>query len=162
MLVVDETVEYANGAKVATSFITSLEPHTRVRTAPALAQALRAARPAKAALPKYVYPDNVRNAALLGHVSSVDFRIPVNECEIIPALDSQRDAGKSIFGGGIIMSASKAAELKAAELKAAVESTEWSLSPREQRIIERLNARRARALEAVAQAGLFSDEAAHV
>ena len=162
MLVVDETVEYANGAKVATSFITSLEPHTRVRTAPALAQALRAVRPAKAALPKYVYPDNVRNAALLGRVRSVDFRIPVNECEFISALDSQRDAGKTIFGCGIIMSAAKAAELKAAELKAAVESTEWSLSPREQRIIERLNTRRARALEAVAQAGLFADEAAHV
>ena len=162
MLVVDETVEYANGAKVATSFITSLEPHTRVRTAPALAQALRAVRPAKAALPKYVYPDNVRNAALLGRVSSVDFRIPVNECEIIPALDSQRDAGKTIFGYGIIMSAAKAAELKAAELKDAVEYTEWSLSPREQRIIERLNTRRAQALEAVAQAGLFADEAAHV
>lgn len=162
MLVVNETVEYANGAKVATSFITSLEPHTRVRTAPALAQALRATRPAKAALPKYAYPDNVRNAALLQRVSSVDFRIPVNECELISALDSQRDAGKKIFGNGIIMSAAKAAELKAAELKAAVESTEWSLSPREQRIIERLNAIRARPPEAVAQAGLFSDEAAHV
>ena len=152
-------VEYANGAKVATSFITSLEPHTRVRTAPALAQALRAARTAKAALPKYVYPDNVRNAALLGRVSSVDFRIPADECEIISALDSQRDAGKTIFGSGIIMSAAKAAELQAA-----VEPTEWSLSPREQRIIERLNARprRAQATVAVAQAGLFADEAAHV
>ena len=139
MLVVAETVEYANGAKVATSFITSLEPHTRVRTAPALAQALRAARPAKAALPKYAYPDNVRNAALLGRVSSVDFSIPANECEFISALDSQRDAGKAIFGGGVIMSAAKAAELKAAELKAAVESTEWRLSPRELQIIERLN-----------------------
>ena len=160
MLVVDETVEYANGAKVATSFITSLEPHTRVRTAPALAQALRAARPAKAALPKYVYPDNVCNAALLQRVSSVDFSIPANECEFISALDSQSDAGKKIFGGGIIMSAAKAAELKAVELKAAVESTEWALSPREQRIIERLNTRRAQALEAVAQAGLFADEAA--
>ena len=162
MLVVGETMEYANGAKVATSFITSLEPHTRVRTAPALAQALRDARPSKAALPKYVYPDNVRNAALLQRVSSVDFSIPANECEFISALDSQRDDGKTIFGIGIIMSDAKAAELKAAELKAAVEPTEWELSQREHRIIERLNARRARAPEAVAQAGLFSDEAAHV
>ena len=162
MLVVDETVEYANGAKVATSFITSLEPHTRVRTAPALAQALRAVRPAKAALPKYVYPDNVRNAALLGRVSGVDFRIPASECEHISALESQRDAGKTIFGGGIIMGEAKAAELQAAELQAAVEPTEWSLSPREQRIIERLNTRRARAHEAVAQTGLFADETAHV
>ena len=50
----------------------------------------------------------------------------------------------------------------AAELKAAAESTEWSLSPREQRIIERLNARRAQPPVAVAQAGLFAKEATHV
>ena len=157
MLVVDETVEYANGAKVATSFITSLEPHTRVRTAPALAQALRDARPSKAALPKYVYPDNVRNAALLQRVSSVDFSIPANECEFISALDSQRDAGKAIFGGGVIMSAAKAAELKAAELKAAVESTEWALSARERGIVARLGASGARPVEPLLQAGLFAD-----
>ena len=159
MLVVGETVEYANGAKVATSFITSLEPHTRVRTAPALAQALRDARPSKAALPKYVYPENVRNAALLQRVSSVDFSIPANECEFISALDSQRDAGKAIFGGGVIMSAAKAAEHKASELKAAVESNEWELSQRERGIIERLNAKQALASESVAQAGLFAEVA---
>ncbi len=151
MLVVDETIEYANGAKVATSFITSLEPETRVRTAPALAQAIKAQRPAKAALPKYVYPANVRNAAIFQRISSVDFRIPANACEFISKLDSQAAHGKSIFGGGIIMSDAKAAELKAAELKAAelkaaelkaaVESTEWRLSPRELQIVERLNQR---------------------
>ena len=139
MLVVGETIEYANGAKVSTSFITSLEPQTRVRTAPALAQALKAQRPVKAALPKYAYPANVRNAALLLRISSVDFRILANECEFISKLDSQAANGKGIFGGGIIMSNAKAAELKAAELKAAVESTEWRLSPRELQIIEQLN-----------------------
>ena len=166
MLVVDETIEYANGAKVATSFITSLEPQTRIRTAPSLAQALRAARPAKASLPKYTYPGNVRNAALLQRISGVDFHIPANECEFISKMDAQIDAGKGIFGNGIIMSDAKAAELKAAELKAAelkaaVESTEWELSQRERGIIERLNARRARAPEVVAQAGLFAEEAAN-
>lgn len=134
MLLVGETIEYANGAKVATSFITSLEPQTRVRTAPALAQALKAQRPVKAALPKYAYPANVRNAALLLRISSVDFRILANECEFISKLDSQAANGKNIFGGGIIMS-----NAKAAELKAAVESTEWRLSPRELQIIEQLN-----------------------
>ena len=140
MLVVDETVEYANGAKVATSFITSLEPQTRIRTAPVLAQALRAARPAKASLPKYTYPGNVRNAAQMLRISGVDFHIPANECEFISKMDAQIDAGKGIFGGGLIMSDRKAAELKAAELKAVDESTEWRLSAREIAIIERLNA----------------------
>ena len=144
MLVVGESIEYANGAKVNTSFITSLEPHTRVRTAPALALAIRCARPAKASLPKYAYPANVRNAALLERISSVDFKVPANECDFISALDSQSKEGKTIFGNGIIMSDAKAAELKAAELKAAelkaaVESIEWMLSPRELRIIARLN-----------------------
>ena len=144
MIVVGETVEYDNGAKIATSFITSLEPETRVRTAPALALALKNARTAKPPLQKYVYPANVRNAALLQRISSVDFRVPANECEFIAAMDAQLDEGKTIFGGGIIMSNAKAAELKAAELKAAelkaaVESTEWRLSPRELQIVERLN-----------------------
>ncbi len=149
MIVVDETVEYDNGAKIATSFITSLEPETRVRTAPALALALNNARPVKPSMPKYVYPANVRNAALLKRISSVDFRVPANECEFIAAMDAQLDEGKTIFGNGIIMSDAKAAELKAAELKAAelkaaelkaaVESTEWRLSPRELQIIEQLN-----------------------
>ena len=140
MIVTGETIEYANGAKVGTSFITSLEPQTRVRTAPTLVQAIRATqRPAKAELPKYVYPANVRNAAIFQRIRSVDFRIPANECEFISGLDSQHTHGKSIFGGGIIMGDTKAAELKAAELKAEVESTEWRLSPRELQIVERLN-----------------------
>ena len=95
-------------------------------------------------------------------VSNVDFRIPANECEHIPALDSQREAGKTIFGGGIIMSAAKAAELQAAELQAAVETTEWLLSPREQRIIERFESAQDAhdPPDAVAQAGMFADEEA--
>ncbi len=150
MLVVDETVEYANGAKVATSFITSLEPQTRVRTSPVLAQAIRSVRPQKPKLPKYAYPKHVVSAALLQKISDVDFSVPSNECEFLSAMDEQMDAGKAIFGGGLIMSDRKAAELKAAELKAAElkaaelkaadEATEWRLSAREIAIIERLNA----------------------
>lgn len=155
MIVVGETVEYDNGAKIATSFITSLEPETRVRTAPALALALKNAKPAKPPLPKYCYPANVRNAALLQRISSVDFRVPANECEFIAAMDAQLEAGKTIFGDGIIMSDAKAAELKAAELKAAVESTEWILSERELRIIGRLNAKNAQVLASVPQKDMF-------
>ena len=144
MLVVSETIEYANGAKVATSFITSLQPSVRVRTAPVLSKALRAARLKGATMPKYVYPHNVRNAALLQRMACVDFSISATECEVISALDAQREAGKVIFGGGIIMSDAKAAELRAAELRAAelraeIEATEWVLSQREREIIARLN-----------------------
>jgi len=165
MLVVSEVVEYANGAQVATSFITSLQPSVRVRTAPELAKALRAVRPKREALPKYAYPHNVRNAALLQRVADVDFSISAAECEFTSAMDAQRDAGKAIFGGGIIMSDAKAAELraaelraaelraaelKAAELKAAVETIEWGLSQREREIITRLNDRSAAQFDGVA------------
>ena len=143
MLVVGEVVEYANGAQVATSFITSLQPSIRVRTAPALEKALRAVRPKRAALPKYAYPHNVRNAALLQRVADVDFSISAAECEFTGAMDAQREAGKTIFGGGIIMSDAKAAELRAAELRAAGEAIEWGLSQREREIITRLNDRSA-------------------
>ena len=155
MIVVGEGVEYANKANISTSFITSLEPQTRVRTAPALAQAIRSVRPQKPNLPKYVYPKNVTSSALLQKISSVDFSIPANECEFLSAMDAQMDEGKSVFGDGIIMSDRmaaelraaelraaelRAAELRAAELRAAVESVEWRLSSRELAIIERLNA----------------------
>ena len=155
MIVVGEGVEYANKANISTSFITSLEPQTRVRTAPALAQAIRSVRPQKPNLPKYVYPKNVTSSALLQKISSVDFSIPANECEFLSAMDAQMDEGKAVFGNGIIMSDRmaaelraaelraaelRAAELRAAELRAAVESVEWRLSSRELAIIERLNA----------------------
>jgi len=145
MIVVGENIEYANKANISTSFITSLEPQTRVRTAPALAQAIRSVRPQKPNLPKYVYPKNVTSSALLQKISSVDFSIPANECEFLSAMDAQMDEGKGVFGNGIIMSNRRAAELRAAELRAAelraaVESVEWRLSSRELAIIERLNA----------------------
>lgn len=144
MLVVGVNVEYANGAKINTSFITSLSPEIRIRTAPALAQALIDAQPKREALPKFAYPPNVRNAALLARIAPVDFSVGASESEFIASMDSQRDAGKSIFGGGYILSDRAAAELKAAELKAAEQRdaddvTEWRLSERERAIIERLN-----------------------
>lgn len=139
MLVVGVNIEYANGAKINTSFITSLSPAVRIRTAPALAQALLDVQPKRDALPKYAYPPNVRNAALLQRITSVDFSVSAAECEFIGAMDSQRDAGKSVFGGGYLLSDRAAAELKAAEQRAAVDTIEWQLSERERAIIERLN-----------------------
>ena len=141
MLVVGVNIEYSNGAKINTSFITSLQPSVRIRTAPALAQALIDAQPKRKALPRYAYPHNVRNAALLERIAFVDFSVGASESEFIAAIDSQRDAGKSIFGGGYILSDRAAAELKAAEQRDADDVTEWRLSERERAIIDRLNAR---------------------
>lgn len=149
MLVVGVNIEYANGAKINTSFITSLSPEIRIRTAPALRQALMDAQPKREALPKYAYPPNVRNAALLERIAPVDFSVGASESEFIASMDSQRDAGKGVFGGGYLLSdraasdlqaaEEKAAKEKAAKEKAAVDTIEWRLSERERAIIERLN-----------------------
>lgn len=161
MLVVGADVEYANGAKINTSFVTSLSPAVRIRTAPALAQALLDTRPKRDALPKYAYPPHVRNAALLQRITSVDFSVGASECEFIAAMDSQRGAGKTIFGGGYLLSDRAAAELKAAEQRAAVDAIEWGLSERERAIIERLNAGAAMCTAGASSLPLF-DEVAHV
>lgn len=52
---------------------------------------------------------------------------------LISRLDSQKQDKKGIFGGGLLLSDAKAAELKAAE-----KATVWELSSRERKIIDSL------------------------
>lgn len=146
-IVANSTIEYANGAKINTSFLTSLDD-AKVRTAPelkkAIAYAEAASKTEKPKLPKYIYPDNAITAALLGKIASVDFKVYPNEIsEKLSRLDSQIEAKKTFFGSGFLISDEKAAELKAAELKAAeikaaAESVEWALSERELELIRGL------------------------
>ena len=160
-IIVNESVEYANGAKVNTSFVTNLDPN-KVRTAPDLKAAIRdavtGAKPEP--LPKYDYPQNVISSARLGRIADVEFMVPRNRASNrIGALDSQKALKKSIFGYGLLISDGcaaelkaaelkaaelkaaelKAAELKAAELKAARESVVWALSDREIDVIKELS-----------------------
>ena len=60
------------------------------------------------------------------------FRSP-GECERITALDEQREAGKGIFGSGLLLSERAAAERAAAERAAAERAAAqtWTLSGRE-------------------------------
>ena len=68
----------------------------------------------------------------------MDFRVKASDVAFTRALDSQKAAKKTIFGGGYLMSEAKAAELKAAELKAAEDVTVWPLNDKEQQIIGKL------------------------
>ena len=146
-IVADAVVIYENGAKINTSFVTSLDA-SFIRTAPELKQAVEqaskeVAREKTKKLPKYKYPHTVISAALLGKVSGVDLAIGKQECAFVRALDAQKSVGKGIFGAGFLISEGKAAELRAAELRAAElraaeEVTEWELSDKEKEIIERL------------------------
>ena len=129
-------ITYENGAEVATSFVTNLDG-CRVRTAPALYQAVKAAnldnlRQNHKELPKYSYPDHVITAAIVQRWCQygVEYRLEKKDCARISALDAQRPSGKSIFGGGYLLADAAAAERAAA--------TRWQLSERERMIIAEL------------------------
>ena len=127
-------VTYANGAEVKTSFITNLDS-CRVRTCPELFQAVKKAndenlkQSGRPELPKYDYPFEVITAAMVQKWTryGVDFRVAKDACVRVSGLDAQKETGKSIYGGGFLLSERAAAERAAA--------TTWKLSERELRIV---------------------------
>lgn len=139
-------VMYDNGASVDTSFITNMGQY-KIMVAPDLYEAIKAAddenrKEVKRSLPKYDYPDHVLTAARIQHIAKYgqSLKIRAEDCAFIRVLDSQRDAGKTVFGGGFLLSEKAAAEKVAAE-KAAAEKAgakRWELSEREKEIIKRL------------------------
>ena len=153
MIVTDSTIEYANGAQVNTSFVTSFGDDL-IRTAPDLANAIdetvkRVRKEQRRHPPKYAYPRELLTVSRLGKIGrQVEFRVKASDVAFTRALDSQKAVKKAIYGGGYLLSEAKAAELKAAELKAAElkaaelkaaeDVTVWPLSDSEKRIIENL------------------------
>ena len=153
MLVTDCAIEYANGAIVNTSFVTSFGDDL-IRTAPDLTKLVndtvkRVRRESRKHLPKYAYPPELLTVTRLNKVgkAGVDFRVKASDVAFTRALDSQKAVKKAIYGGYLLSEAKaaelkaaelKAAELKAAELKAAEDVTVWPLSETERRIIENL------------------------
>lgn len=106
---VGNQITYANGANVNTSYVTSLEPGTRLRTAPKLYKAVKRAnkenvKATTKTLPKYVFPDAVISAAQIYKYSrlGIDFRVAARDCCYISGLDAMRERrkGSGIFGGG--------------------------------------------------------------
>ena len=146
-VVANANIIYDNGAKINTSFTTNMgnakihvsgELNRRIREAQK-----RAKRGRTKKLPKYVYPMNVCSAALLGKIAErgIELRIRTEDVQFIRTLDAQRVEGKTIFGGGCLLSDRAAAERAAAERAAAVDAIKWGLSDRERAIIEEMNRR---------------------
>ena len=129
---------YENGAIVPTSFCTNLGDSTiAAESNPDLYERVNAAcekyRDSLVKhIPKYKYPNEVLTAAMLGYLSHHGERFVVHrdECVPISALDSQKKAGKAIYGKGLLLSEKAAAEKAAA--------TAWPLSDREKKIIKDL------------------------
>ncbi len=145
-LAVGAAITYENKASISTSFVTNLDS-VQLRSAPELYQALNEAEKENRAalskeLPKYSYPYHVVTSAAVQKYSryGVEYQLPKGEGVLISELDAQKEAGKSIFGRGFLVSEQNAclrlqAEKAVAE-KAAVIC--WQLSDREKDIIRNL------------------------
>lgn len=137
------SINYDNGANVATSFITNVTPHIKAKTAPNLYKALKAAQQPKASLPQYQYPYNVLMINDLQKLArkGVDFEIPANQCRMISQLDNQKTYKKALFGSGLLISDNKAKERIAKEQMPELtkHAQVWELSEREQAIIRGLD-----------------------
>ena len=158
-LCVGVSIEYENGAVVATGFVTNLDdPAIRTRTPPSLYAVVKKANEEnkankKKSLPKYCYPLGVVSSAAICPYSKygIDFVIPRSESVRISALDVQRGRKKTIFGGGLLISERLIAEREKAERekaerekaereKAEREKAErWQLSEEEIKIIKSLS-----------------------
>lgn len=140
------SIMYDNGASVDTSFATNMGQY-KITVASDLYEAIKAAddenrKEVTKSLPKYDYPDHVLTAARIQSIAKYgqSLRIRAEDCAFIRALDSQRSAGKKVFGGGFLLSEKAAAEKVAAEKAAAEKAAAkiWELSEREKEIIRRL------------------------
>ena len=141
------SVVYENGACVNTSFVTNLG-NEKVLVAPDMRRVLDKAnqencKKKQRECAKVHYPHNVVSIAALLYMAThgVELVIKPEDACFVRSLDSQREAGKAIFGAGFFLSekaaAEKAAAEKAAAEKAAAEET-WELSERELEIIKSL------------------------
>lgn len=138
-VIAGDSITYANGAKVATGFITNMSPGILMRTAPALTRAIKRADEESMAgktktLPKLKWPQNVITAAQLNNVRNAEFEVMVGEAVKISRLDL---SDREIYGGGFLLSEAKAEAKAKAEAEAkAVEK--YELSQREKRLIAQL------------------------
>ena len=137
------TVEYANGAKVNTGFISNLFGDVLAMSAPDLRKRIKEAQEkarskASAPMPKYEYPPEVLTSSMLGYLSTHGVEFVVMRDEVSPrplsALASQKAVGKAIYGCGWLISERKAAERKAAE-----NVIVWELSDAEREAVRRID-----------------------
>ena len=143
-IIPDSDIEYENGAKVRTGFITNLIPDIRIWCCPELREMIENAQPDEDKTKQgFVYPDNIVTSAILGKIAKrgIELQIRKAACEPIKQSDSAEEQGRALYGGGFIMSDRAAAERAAAERAAAerAAATRLNLSEREKAIIERLN-----------------------
>ena len=149
-IIADADIIYDNGAVVRTGFITNLPSDIRIWCCPQLKQAIMKAQETPSKAKKgFVYPDNIVTAATIGKLAAhaTEFIVRKKSCQYIHDSDSAKAQGRSLYGGGFILSDRAAAERAAAERAAAeraaaerAAASRLNISPRERLLIEHLNA----------------------
>ena len=141
-VIVGANITYDNGAKIRTSFITNLGEY-KICVEPDLLAAIKREndkneRAQHKQLPVYKYPVYVTTAAGLNYLAAHGERLAIRAEDVafIRKLDEQ--TGKTIFGGGFLLSEKAAAEKAAAEKAAAIV---YELSEREKAIVRILTER---------------------
>ena len=156
-IVCDVSITYENGAVVRTAFVTNMGGDVVAESCPELHDRLQPvcdelARRKTKQLQKYEYPDEVLTASKLQWFAThhTPFQVRRADCARVNKLDAM--GGKSIFGGGLLLSpraasartaaARTAAARTAAERAAAgAEPRKWELSPREKELSAMLGGR---------------------
>ena len=136
-IVCHTNITYENGAKVNTSFVTNLDTDgTGLESCPELSDAINAMdnelqKATVKTVGNYVFPDEVVTAAKVNWFSAhhTPYKLNRRDCVPISTLDAM--GKKGIFGGGLLLSNSAAAERAAA--------TKWQLSERERKLVEMLS-----------------------
>lgn len=140
-VIISDSITFTNGAIIRCNFATNLVPDMIAMTAPDLAAAISAcqSQKTKANLPKYKYADNVLSVSELHTIARKDaFVVKRSEVQIIRDLDCHPKGG--LFGDHLLVSTEKAKEKKEKkEKKKAQDAINIPLSPREKRIIARLD-----------------------
>ena len=142
-VIVNGVIEYENGAKVSTSFLTNLDSNSVIANAElnnGIQNIMRRISKAKK-LPKYKYPKNVvmvndlKKAVTRGY----DVEIPFASSQFVTRLDDQKEHNKKMFGDGLLVS-NRVAELMDEAKNAPIkeQAQEWGLSEGELKIIRGL------------------------
>ncbi len=153
VVLIGNQITYENGAVVQTSYVTNMDTYA-VRIEGGLRATLEAInnglqRQRKKELPKYTYPDYIltgKDYRLAKYGQTL--RIKHEDCVSVSVMDAQRPLGKSIFGGGLLLSERAVKERepleREADRRAALNANGgqkdvvWELSGREWELVKKM------------------------
>lgn len=147
-------ITYDNGATVNTGFVTNLGPW-KIDNAPELQELVAEQdkinqRELHKELPRYEYPSHVVTPAQIARLARYGQRVRIKgeAASFVRSLESQKEQGKAIYGGGFLLDDKAAEMMEDAEKQALVEKLKekeveaaqvWALSPSEREVIKKLN-----------------------